>query len=58
MKNFAKHGKNVIDFKKKMLPLTKEELKSPHDTKLCYICRKSILKRLLMESQRSLPLYR
>ena len=31
--------KNMIDFeKKKMLPLTKEELKSQQDAKVCYIC--------------------
>ena len=57
MKNFAKHAKNVIDLKK-MLSLTKEKLKSPHDTKLFYICGKRTLKRLLLESQRSLLLYR
>ena len=28
-----------------MLPLTKEELKSHQDTKVCYICRKRILKK-------------
>ena len=37
--------KNIIDFeKKKVLPLTKEELKSYQDAKVCYICRKGILK--------------
>ena len=40
------HAKNIIDFeKKKMLPLTKEELKSHQDAKLCYVCRKIILKK-------------
>ena len=29
--------------KKKMLPLTKEELKLHQDVKVCYICRKRIL---------------
>ena len=29
-----------------MLPLTKEELKSHQDAKVCYICRKRILKKL------------
>ena len=39
------YAKNIIDFElKKMLPLTKEELKSYQDAKLCYICRKRILK--------------
>ena len=38
------YAKNIIDFgKKKMLPLTKEELKSHQVTKACYICRKRIL---------------
>ena len=27
-----------------MLPLTKEELKSHHDAKVCYICEKIVLK--------------
>ena len=41
------YGKNVTDFeKKKMLPLTKEELKSHQDAKVCYICGKKILKKL------------
>ena len=36
----------IIDFEKKMLALTKEELKSYQDAKVCYICRKRILKKL------------
>ena len=41
MKNFCtslrKYAKNIIDFeKKKMLPLTKEEIKSYQDAKVCY----------------------
>ena len=40
------HVKNIIHFKKKkMLLLTKEELKSHQDTKVCHICRKIILKK-------------
>ena len=51
MKKFCKslqeHAKNVIDFEKKeMLPLTKEEVKSQQDTKVCYICQKRILKKV------------
>ena len=50
MKRFSKslreHPKNKIDFeKKKMLPLTEEELKSHQDAKVCCICGKSILKK-------------
>ena len=49
MKRFSefpkKHVKNITDFeKKKMLPLTKEELKSHQDAKVCYISGKRILK--------------
>ena len=41
--------KNITDFeKKKMLTLTKEELKSHQDAKVCYICGKSFWKSLLM----------
>ena len=45
MKKFCEflreHAKNTIDFeKKKMLPFTKEELKSYQDGKVCYICEK------------------
>ena len=37
--------KNITDFgKKKMLLLTKEELKSYQDAKVCYICRRRIWK--------------
>ena len=51
MKKFCtslrEHAKNIIDFeKKKMLPLTKEELQSHQDAKECYICRKRILKKV------------
>ena len=45
MKKFCtslrEHAKNIIDFeKRKMLPLTKEELRSHQDRKVCYICGK------------------
>ena len=51
MKKFCEslreHTKNIIDFeKKKMLPLTREELKSHQDAKFCHICGKRILKKL------------
>ena len=51
MKNFCEslreQAKNIIHFerKEKMLPLTKEELKSHQDAKVCYICVKRILKK-------------
>ena len=38
--------KNIIDFEKHMLPLTKEELKSHKDAKVWYICGKKNLKNL------------
>ena len=50
IKNFCEslrgHAKNIIGFEKKLLPLTKEELKSHQDAKLCCICGKRILKKL------------
>ena len=51
MKRFVsssrEHAKNIIDFeKKKMLPLTKEKLKSHQDTKVCHICGEKNLKKL------------
>ena len=51
MKKFCsslrEHAINIIDFeKKKMLPLTKEELKSHQDPKVSHICGKRILKKL------------
>ena len=46
--SLREHAKIIVDFeKKKMLPLTKEKLKSHQDAKLCYICGKR---------KRSLPL--
>ena len=39
------HAKNIIDFEKKMLLLTKEELQSYEDAKACYICGKQFLKK-------------
>ena len=49
MKTFCttlrEHATNVISFeKKKMLPLTKKELKLHQDPRECYICRKRFLK--------------
>ena len=49
MKNFCaslrEHAKNIIDLeKKKMLQLTKEELKLYQDVMVCYICAKRMLK--------------
>ena len=43
--SLREHAKNIINFeKKKMSLLTKEELKSHQHAKVCYICRKKILK--------------
>ena len=45
--SLKKHARIVIDFeKKKMLSLTKEELKSHQDAKVYYICGKRVLKKL------------
>ena len=44
--SLIKHAKYVIDFEKRMLPLTKHEIKSHQDTKVWYICGKIILKKL------------
>ena len=44
--SLREHAKNIIYFgKKNMLPLTKEELKSHQDEKVCYICGKRIRKK-------------
>ena len=44
---FKRTYKNIIDFENKtMLRFTKEELKSYQDAKVCYICGKTILKKL------------
>ena len=49
MKKFCdslkEHAKIIIFEKKKMLPLTKEELKSYQEAKVCYICEKGILEK-------------
>ena len=68
MKRFCsslrQHTRNITDFeKKKVLPLTKEELKSHDDARNCYICgkknhKKSLYKYKLSKSYRSLPLFR
>ena len=53
------YAKNIIDFeKKKMLPLTKKQLKSHQDARYCYICEKGILNYILSKSERSMSLYR
>ena len=45
--SLREHAKNITDFeKKKMLPLTKEELKSHQDANAYYKCGKRILKKL------------
>ena len=46
--SLREHAKNRIDLeKKKILPLTKEELKSHQDSKVRYSCEKRILKKAL-----------
>ena len=43
--SLREHVKRITDFeKKKMLPLTKEDLKSHQDAKVCYIYEKRFLK--------------
>ena len=45
--SLKEHATNILNFeKKKMSPLTKEELKLHQDTRNCYICGKRILKKL------------
>ena len=44
--SLKEHTKNIILFQKKtMLPLTKEELKSYQEAKVCYICGKGIIEK-------------
>ena len=45
-KSLREHAKNIIDCEiKKMLPLTKEALKSHLNANVCYICGKKNLKK-------------
>ena len=45
--SLREQAKSIIDFeKKKILPLTREELKSFIDADVCYICRKRFIKNL------------
>ena len=45
--SLREYAKNIIDLeKKKMLPITKEELKSQQDAKIYYNCGKRFLKML------------
>ena len=51
--SFREHATNVINFeKKKMLPLTKEELKSYQDVKAYHIYGKTILKKFANKNYR------
>ena len=55
MKKFCnslkEHTKNILFERKEMLPLTKEELKSYQEVKVCYIHqRKSLLKMKIFEN--------
>ena len=49
MKKFCEslkdHAKNIIDFEKNLLPLTKKKLKSHQNTPECYICKKRFIKK-------------
>ena len=46
--SLREHAKTIIDFeKKKMLPLTRKELESNEDAKVCYICGKSFFRNSL-----------
>ena len=49
--SLREHAKNIFDFEKKMLPLTKEELISYQHAEVCYICGGKILllKRYVIE---------
>ena len=49
-KSLIKNTKSIIDFeKKKMLPLTRKELKSHEDAKICYICRIRFFEKLFRD---------
>ena len=48
--SLREHAKNIDFEKEKMLPLTKEELKSYQDTKVCYICGKRFLKKFAKDN--------
>ena len=43
--SLREQAKNIIEFQKKMLLLTKEELKSYQDAKICYIYGKRFLRK-------------
>ena len=43
-KSLREHAKDIIDFEKKKLPLTKEELRPYKNATECYICRRISLK--------------
>ena len=46
--SLREHAINILFFgKKKMLPLTKEELKLHQDATVCYISGKKLLKKVL-----------
>ena len=45
--SLREHAKSIIDFEKKnMLPLTRKELESHEEAKVCYICLIRFFKRL------------
>ena len=45
--SLREHKKNIIGFGNNVLPLTKEELKSHRNAKVCYSCGKKPLKSFL-----------
>ena len=46
--SLREHAKSIIDFeKRKMLPLTRKELESHEEAKVCYICLIRFFKRLI-----------
>ena len=53
--SLREHAINITDFEKKnMLPLTKIELKSHQNEKVCYICGKSSRKAILKKLSKSI----
>ena len=59
--SLRENAKNIIEFeKKKMIPLTKKQLKSHEDARVCYIFlfSKRFFQSKLSKSYRSLSLHR
>ena len=49
-KDLKQHATQIINYEKEMIPLTDEENKSYKKQKVCYICKKDLVRMMKIKS--------